>query len=361
MSKRLFEKSWFVIVLCSLAVGACKGKKEGITAERKTIVESVYASATIKAADQYAAIPPVSGILLENLVKEGDMVTVGQVLAQIENTNPGLNADNARLAYDQAKSNLKSLDELEAQLNTAKQQYRLDSTNYARQKALWADNIGTKSQLEARQLAFEASRNNVKALQIRYYQTRNQLNTAVSQAANNYAITSKSSGDFSVVSKISGKVYSLNYKPGELVTAQKPVALIGKASDFIMELTVDEVDISRIAMGQKVVVSMDAYRDQIFEGKVSKIYPNLDSRSQSFIVEAVFVKGPPTLYPGMSAEASIVQNEKPNALVIPLSYLTKDDGVITEDGEVGVKVGMRNLEMVEILSGIDEKTKLIKP
>ncbi|MCC7299400.1 MAG: efflux RND transporter periplasmic adaptor subunit [Bacteroidia bacterium] len=340
---------------------SCKGKKTGIFPEKKEIVESVYASATIKANNQYSSISPVSGILLANMVNEGDSVSIGQIIAKIENTNPALNTDNSRLALEQARRNLAGLDEITAQLSTARRQLSLDSANYYRQKELWANNIGTKVQLESRQLAYDASKNQVKALNTRYNQTRSQLSTAMSQAENNYNISSKNSGDFNITSRINGRVFALNYKPGELVGPQKAVALLGNAEKFILELTVDEIDIGRIQLGQKVILGMDAYRDQVFEGKVTKIYPNLDTKSQSFLVEAEFVNGPPTLYPGMSAEASIVIQSKQNALVIPSNYLIDDSKVLTEDGEVPVKIGIRSLDMVEIISGIDEKTKLLKP
>lgn len=350
-----------VFLFIGASLNSCKGKKKFITAERKDIVESVYASAVIKAKDQYSLIAPVSGLLVANLVKEGDSVVAGQVIAQIDNSNPSLNADNASLAVNQAKSNLGAITELEAQIQTARKQHSLDSLNFMRQTELWRQNIGTKNQLETRQLAYEASGNGLIALISKYKQTKTQLQTALSQANNNYLITSKNSSDFGITSKINGRVYALNYEAGELVTAQKPVALIGNASDFVVELTVDEVDISRIALGQQVLLTMDAYNGKVFEAKVTKIYPNLDTRSQSFTVEAMFVKAPPKLFPGMSAEVSIVIREKKNCLVIPLSYLSADDKVLTDDGEVTVKTGMKNVELVEILEGIDEKTKLLRP
>lgn len=352
-------------ILTSLALIfliSCKGKKETIYPEHRDIVESVYASATVKAQNQYNAIAPVAGLLLSNLVKEGDTVKAGQLIAQIDNTNPALNAENARLALEQAQKNRsRTLDELDAQISTASEQHRLDSLNYFRQKELWAKNIGTKSQLETRKLAFDASGNNLRALRSRYIQTKNQLSTAIDQASNNYSITSRSSGDFNITSKINGRVYALNYEPGELVTTQKPVAVVGDAGNFVLEMTVDEVDISRILIGQKAVLTLDAYRNELYEAEIVKIYPSLDSRSQSFIVEADFTKSPGRMYPGMSAEVSIIIGEKKNVLVIPVDYLTKDGKVLTENGEIAVKTGIRNLEMVEILNGIDKTTKLIRP
>jgi len=360
MLKYATNKILLIIIVLFTGV-SCNSKKQEIQAEKKDIVESVYASATIKAAQQYNAIAPVSGLLLENFVKEGDSVVAGQIIARIENANPGLNAENARLALELATRNMAGLKELEAQMSSAKSQLILDSINYFRQIALWKKNIGTRSQLELREQAWHVSQNNYSALKTRYRQSKIQLETAAEQARNNYSITSKTNSDFSITSKISGMVYSLNYEPGELVSPQLPIAIVGQSGNFLMEMAVDEADISRIKIGQKVVVSMDAYRGEVFDGIVTKIYPNLDMKTQSFLVESNFVKSPKTLYPGMSAETSIVIREKKNTLVIPIAYLKENNKVVTEDGELTVKTGLKNLEYVEILSGIDSGTKLIRP
>lgn len=95
---------------------SCSSNKKPVSAEITDIVESVYASATIKAADQYTIVTPVSGVLLQILVHEGDSVSEGQVIARIENANPLLSAENARLALEQARNNKAGLDELRSQL-----------------------------------------------------------------------------------------------------------------------------------------------------------------------------------------------------------------------------------------------------
>jgi HlyD family secretion protein len=335
--------SFFFLTSLFILTG-CNSNKTTIKPEIQDIVESVYASAAIKSADQYAVFATVSGILQSNMVKEGDTVIAGQTIAQIENTNPGLNADNARIALELANKNLGNLDEIGAQVSNARKQ-----------------NIGSKSQLDARQLAYDASKNNLRAIQTRYRQTSIQLALAKNQAENNVSITSKSSNDFVITSKINGRVYALNYKPGELVMPQQAIALIGRAGQFILELQVDEVDVSRVVMGQLVLISMDAYPGKAFEAKVSRILPNMDPKTQTFKVEAEFVQTPPSLYPGLSAEANIVVGKKSGALVIPLEYLKNDGTVITNDGPKSVKTGMRSMDKVEILDGINKDTELLKP
>ncbi|MBL7810645.1 MAG: efflux RND transporter periplasmic adaptor subunit [Bacteroidetes bacterium] len=353
-----FSTAVFAVILL---LPGCSSKKNTISPEFTDIVESVYASATIAAADQYMVIAPVTGLLEANLVQEGDSVTAGQVIARIDNTNPALNAENARLAMELSRRNLNNLDEIAAQIQTARRQLVQDSVNYTRQQELWRQEIGTRAQLESRQLAWEVSKNTVRALQVRYNQTRIQLLTAEQQAANTAAITARSSNDFVIRSLIAGRVYTLNYKPGEMVVPQQPVAMLGRAGQFILKLEVDEVDIARLKPGQKALVSMEAWQGKVFEARISRILPNMDSRSQTFRVEAEFMQQPPALYPGMSAEVNVVISEKKNAMVIPLDYLKGGDKVYTAQGKKTVKTGLRSLEKIEILEGISKETELKKP
>lgn len=340
---------------------ACSDKKQSITPEWLPLVESVYASATIKSAEQYSVFAPASGILKELYVREGDSVSANQILGLLDNANLALQAENSRLAAELARKNIGNLDEIRAQLNTAKRQLSLDSLNYFRQKELWSNDIGTKAQLEKARLVYDASLNSVKALQIRLNQTREQLLTNLRQAENQQAITGKSSRDFEIRSNISGRVYSINYEAGELVTTQKALAVVGRRGQFVIELAVDEVDISRIQPGMKTILVLESYPGKTFEARLTRILPSLDPKTQTFTAEAEFVQAMPALFPGQTAEASIVIQQKSKALVIPLNYLKTDSTVLAESGEIKVKTGLRSLDKVEIISGINEKTALIKP
>jgi len=121
-----------------------------------------------------------------------------------------------------------------------------------------------------------------------------------------------------------------------------------------------EVDIIRISKQQQVIINLDAYQDQVFTGKVTKIYPKKDERNQTFKVEATFDTPPKTLYPGLSGEANIIIAKKENVLTIPKNYINNDNKVKTENGFVQVVIGLQNLEFVEILSGITKETYIYK-
>jgi multidrug efflux pump subunit AcrA (membrane-fusion protein) len=126
-------------------------------------------------------------------------------------------------------------------------------------------------------------------------------------------------------------------------------------------MLVDEVDIVKLKVGQKTLVTLDAYPSIVFTAQVAKIYPRKDERSQTFTVEAVFNDPPKTLYPGLAGEGNIIVAEKENVLTIPKTYVIEGNKVRTVNGVVEVSLGLQNLAMVEVLGGIDEHTELLKP
>ncbi|MEH6513980.1 MAG: efflux RND transporter periplasmic adaptor subunit, partial [Maribacter arcticus] len=194
-----------------------------------------------------------------------------------------------------------------------------------------------------------------------YVRTKYELETKMAQAKNSYSSSKIITDDYTVNSKIKGRVYALFKEPGELVNTLEPLGAIGSASNFKIVMLIDEVDIIKIKIDQLTLITLDAYPKEVFTAKVSKIYPQKDERSQTFTIEALFTEPPSILYPGLAGEGNIVILEKEDALTIPIEYLMDGNKVETEEGLVRVEVGFKNLERVEIVSGITEKTLLLKP
>ena len=147
-----------------------------------------------------------------------------------------------------------------------------------------------------------------------------------------------------------------------MVSPQTPVAVLGDADEFILELQVDEYDIARVKPGQKVLLNLDSYKGQVFEARVYKVNPAMNERTRSFTVEADFVTTPPTLYPNLTTEANIVIQTKQNALTIPREYLLDSSYVLTEGEEkVKVETGLKDYQKVEILDGLTKEDVIVKP
>ena len=357
-------KAAFVIFVFLIGF-SCSKPEESITPRRALVVESVYSSAIIQPDSLYMAYATVMGLLERNLVEEGDTVNTGTPIIQLINIAPALGMENARLALQQARNdysgNSALLNSLEKEIRAARLSLFNDSINYIRQQKLWEQKIGSKVEFETRKLAYELSVNNLQLLLNEYERTKNVLSIQVSQALNTYKSSQFTSGEFTVNSKINGVVYTLYKNPGEIVNTVEPLALIGSADKFLIELLVDEMDIVKVAVGQKTLITLDAYGSQVFEATIKKIYPAKDERTQTFKIEAVFLNNPPKLFPGLAGEANIVIAEKQDALIIPRDYLVDENRVLTENGPVTVVTGLRDLNNIEIISGIEENETLYKP
>jgi multidrug efflux pump subunit AcrA (membrane-fusion protein) len=354
----------FHFIIISFFFLSCEKQQNKILPVEQELIESVYSSVIIQPDSLYQVYAIVSGIIDKNLVEEGDFVTQKQALIQIINNAPKLNTANTQLALSLAKENYHGsatiLKSIQDEIASAALSFKNDSINFCRQQNLWNQKIGSKVAFDTQKLKYQLSQNNLQLLKNKYQQTKNQLVTALKQAENNYQTSLINTKDFTVKSKINGKVYELKKEPGELVTIQEPIALVGSANRFVIEMLVDEVDIVQISEQMEVVLNLDAYKGAIFTGEVSKIYPKKDERNQTFKVEAIFNEVPKKLYPGLSGEANIIIAKKKKALTIPKEYLIENNKVKTADGLIILKLGLQNLEYVEVLSGITKDTYIYK-
>lgn len=352
------------IILVTLI--SCGKDEESVKPIVQTLTESVYASVTVQPEDIYDVYASASGIVSKIYLREGDTIAKGQLLAEVTSDLSKLNKENAQLSLELARKKYKGdanvLDRLKDEMDANQDQLAQDSINYVRQKRLMDKGVGAKADLEARQLKYDLTKKQSAILLKQYEQTAVELKNNYKQSENAVEKAMTNLSDFSIRSKIDGKVYSLMKEEGELITQQSPFASIGLRSSFIIDMRIDEVDIASVSLGQKVIISLDAYKGKTFDAKITKIYPVKDERTQTFKVEAKFINPPNALYAGLSGEANIVISQKENVMTIPLEYLTEDGKVKTNDGEIEVKTGMRNLERVEIQSSkIDTSTTIIKP
>lgn len=357
MKKRLF-------ILILPLVFSCKEKKETTRPVYQRITQSVYASGVVKSKNQYQVFAPSSGIIGKMLVTEGDLVREGQVIALIDNRAAQLSRENSQLAanYNSFQNNEDKLQELADNIEVSKKKNELDSLLYQRQLNLWRQNVGSKVELEQRELNAKNSKATYESAVLRCQQLKKQIDFASRQSKKLFEISSAQASDLQVKSKITGKVFSVLKKQGEMVTPQTPIAVIGEGNNFYLELQVDEYDIAKVNEKQKVLITMDSYRGKVFEASLTKIYPIMDERSKTFTIEAVFVSAPEKIYPYLTAEANIIIATKEKALLIPRSFLVDDAFVILERGERRqVQTGMMDYQKVEILSGLSENDVIVRP
>lgn len=353
-------------LLFAMLLTACGPKPESTKPTIGPITEAVYASGIIKARDQYQAFPAVSGIVAEVHVQAGDSVRTGDALFTIDDRATSLGTRRAELALELLRQNASAgspvLDQLRLAVEQARTRLANDSLQFDRQKALWDKKIGSRAELDSRELAYTSSRNAWLTAQKAYSETRTRLRNELRLAENELALRRAAEGDHTVRSLIDGRVYDVLIERGELGNPQRALATVGRADAFLLELQVDEYDIVRVNPGQEVLITMDSYKGQVLEGTVSRVDPLMNERSRTFTVEAVFKQAPPVLYPNLTVEANIVLARKERALTIPAAYLVDDRYVLVgKDERREVELGLRDLQRVEILSGIDSTTAILLP
>ena len=354
----------FICEAIILLLLSCKEGVETIKPAVQNITESVYAPGIVKSRNQYEVFSAVNGIIQQRRVTEGAIVHKGDIILTLVNETPKLNTENAELAaaYSSVSFNLDKLNELKANIDLARTKMQNDSALFQRQQNLWSQGIGSRNELEQKELAWKNTTTTYQSALLQYNNLKKQITFTAKQSLKNVQVSTSITNDYTIKTRQDGKVYSLLKEPGEMVNTQTPVAIIGDADAFIIELQVDEYDISKLRLGQKVFVSMDSYKGQVFEATVSKIDPIMDSRSRSFNVEASFISQPILLFPNLTVEANILISTKENTLTIPRDCLLENDYIVLKSGEKRkVVTGLKDYQHVEIISGIDKDALIKKP
>lgn len=363
MSK-ILSKTIFLLFFFA-GISSCSEERESVVVQPENIVEAVYSSVIVEPDIIYKVNSTVAGYISAVNFEVGDHVKVGDVIFQIRDIQGDNSTSNAQLAYQLAEKNYlgdqSALEDLKLDIENAKLKRKNDSINYSRNLALIEKNIITKVEMEQSELVFTSSKNAHTSLVNKLKRLERELKLSMNQSRNNYKTSLSRSDDALIRSKIDGKIYDVSKEQDELVMTQETIAIIGTDSSFILKMLIDEVDITKVKIGQEIIVSLEAYKDQVFEAKVTRISPKMDARTQTFQIEGVFKKAPNQLYMGLTGEGNIIINKRNNVLVIPLEYLMDGNKVETDQGIKLVNVGSKSLSHVEILSGLKKGDIIYKP
>ncbi|WP_396170164.1 efflux RND transporter periplasmic adaptor subunit [Flavobacterium sp.] len=359
--------SFIIFTVLTFSFTSCSNKDSGeIQPTKGNITESVYASGVIKAEDQYTVFSTVSGVLQQTNVVVGQSITLGQPLFQIDSDKAALTTENARLAFQLSQENSRyiqdKISDMETKVQAAKDKLALDQSVYNRNKNIKQYNIISEVEYEKVVLSYKNSKSNYESALKQLSQLKIQLQNDQNRNNNNLKISEKSQGDYTIKSAFTGSLFDVLVKDGTLITPQTPLAIIGKKNAYLLELDVDENDMVRVSLGQKIVVTLDSYKGKVFDAIVDKIYPIMGERSRTFKIEAHFVTTPAKLYPNLTAEANIIIQIKKEVITIPKSYLIDNQYVlVNKDEKRKVKIGLSDYQNVEILDGLQATESIYRP
>lgn len=270
----------------------------GIKAEKGAI--AYESKGYIVPAHQILVSPKVGGMIVSLNVEEGRRVTKGDVLAMLESTDYKADLDRSQAVVRLARERLRELEtgnrpeeihqaeeelaEAEAQLVQSDQQYRRDQDLKRRNNELVTDKELEESESRFRmqqkkvsRLGFALALMKLGPREERLAAARAELDQAIAEAAK----AEWRYGNCTIRAPISGTILKKNAEEGNIVN---PGAFNGSfslcdladLSDLEVDLSIQERDISRVFVGQKCSLSVDAYPNRFYEGYVSRLMPIAD-------------------------------------------------------------------------------------
>jgi len=369
MSKR---KKWGVIGVVVLIVSvigattAAKGRNKATevrieAVEKRDLVASVTASGQVQPHNKVDLSADITGRVVRLAVREGDVVTRGQFLLEIDPSQYRAAAERAAAAVASSRS----------QSATARPGLLQARRNYNRMLELKRANPTLVSDEQVEQLKTQ-----VEIAQAQLESADNGIAQAQASLRDAQSLLSKTT----IVAPMSGKVTRLNVREGETAimgTLNKDAATLLTISDMSLletKVKVDETDVSRIQIGDSTVIQIDAFPDTTFVGRVSEISNSSikagvgaggspADQAIDYEVTIQLINIPVATRPDFSATAKIITDTRNGVLSIPIIALTVREDSAAKNDTAGVtlakagpvkQVGKRDIEGVFVV-GADNK------
>lgn len=335
--------------------------------KKGTLVSAISASGQVVSANSMPVTTPLTGIIKNVFVKNGDTVEAEQKIMEVtlDSTSQQKNSQ-AWSSYLTAKNNV----------DTAKAaQYSLQSTmiiaeqkfiNDAQTKGLAATDP-TYIQENADKLAAEAKYNNQSSIIDQAQAAAN--NAWLAYQATNPVITAPIGGKVSDLVLIPGMVInSGSTGTGGTSASSQKVAAILTDGNPVASFNLSEIDVNKVKSGQKATINLDALSGKTFTGKVLNVdhTGTINSGVTTYPVTIQFDTGPDGILPNMAGNVNIIIESKDNVLLAPSNAvqtvgdqstvrILKDNQVQT----VPVTTGSSSDTQTEIVSGLSEGEEII--
>jgi len=310
--------------------------------------ESIVQNTSIDAVDRVKILPRVTGRLKNLYVLRGDTVKKGQTVAILEHDQQDALIDSVRAQVASAKADS---EKAKAEMMNAK-------TNLDRYARLVKEGFSTQQQYDSIETAYTSAKASYNAALAREKQAAAELERVSSAKA-----------DYIMVAPIDGTVlddYSLT--TGAMISPSSPLLDIADLSRLKATLKVPESKIFSVRPGMPVSLRFDALPNEEFIGEVTRIdqYVDPSTRTSSVDIELDNKKTGGKLRPGMFGQASIIEREIENAVLIPENALHESEKgfyVLLEENGIArlreVSTGVRQGSMIHITKGLNEGDRVI--
>ncbi len=336
---------------------------------RGPLIISVTGTGQVAATNSVQVTTKASGVLKAVYVKDGDAVKAGDKIAEVELDIEGKQRAAASLAsYKSAQNSVEnariSFYTLQTDMLTKWKDYMDLAQNTTYQNADSSPRTDNRQQV-----AFVTTNNDWLEAEAKYKNQKNQLTQA--ETSLNSAWLSYQQTSPTIVAPISGVVSGLSLIPGAVITSQsdsgsaasQKIANVKTGISPLVSVNLTQIDIPKVHVGDKAMITFDAFSDKTYTGKVVSI-DSVGSVSSGVATYPTFIQldvQNQAILPNMSASASIITMTKKDVLLVPSSAVTttneQSSVKVMRDGkpvEVVVEVGISSDSETEIISGISE-------
>jgi HlyD family secretion protein len=311
---------------------------------------------TIKACRRSKLSMPMGGVVDKLLVQKGDRVETGQLLLELWDRDHHASVDQARAALNSAEHSQQQVCIMADR--SARESQRLQSLAERRLISVDAADNAQSNALSQRGACASA---------------KAQVESARAQLATQQAVLER----FQLRAPFPGVVAEINGELGEYVTPSPPGVATPPAVDLIdtsclyATAPIDEVDAAALRLGMPVKITLDAFRDREFSGKLTRIAPyvlDLEKQARTVDVDVRFDEVPQdvVLLIGYSADVTIVLQKSGRVLRVPTEALVGGDNVWVLDAKAGVlnkrqlQLGIGNFTSTEVRSGLQEGDLVVR-
>jgi HlyD family secretion protein len=307
--------------------------------QMRSLEATVTASGKVQPRRTVKVSNEASGKVLKLLVREGDTVTKGQILVEIDPTQLQTTVENREASLASARSQLA---QMTVQLDNSKLAQKLAEDNLRRAEAQMASGLISRVDLERAQNDVKTQTANVKSAE-QGLLTQDQR---IKQEEANLASAQIDFTKVKVYSPIAGVVTQRLIEEGEMarysqLSGGTDLLAIADMSAVQAEIEVDETDIPFVRIGQPTKVKIDAVPDREFNGKVSEVGNSpistgaaASGRATNFLVKVLIDDEVPNVRPGFTCTAVITTATRDKALSVPIQAMTVREMIVDKAGNV---------------------------
>lgn len=332
------------------------------------VIRAVYATGTMSPVREYPIRTPTAGTLEKVLVDKGDHVTVGQLLAVVN--DPALTYEltraKAELVEKQARAAEVSpvLAEYDARIKAAGEQLSIAQREEKRLRELLENQARSTTDLDRAADRTQGAWMMLESMksQRQSKQLELQREVATAEAAVQTAQWGVDEGQLK--SPIDGIVLDRPTSQGTRAAVNDTLMRVADVTPerLVMRAAVDEEDITSVSVGQKVIMTLYAFTNQTFVGTVKTIYAEADPNRRTFEVDVEIQQPSDRFQAGMTGELAFVIAEREQARIIPSTAVQAGVVYILRGGKIeasDAKVGVQAVDRVEILEGLPADAKVI--